>query len=737
MKRLVIVQILCLSVTAISSAGVTGISIPPDSTSPAPFLIQAAPDDDPTGSSSGPSDIPTSFFNSTALLVFLLAISVVSTLFAYNRCCALFQSKRRYRDLVDDALAIILKWDADGKITFWNEFAVQVFGYRREEALGRDVLETLFTTEEQSAKYFNDLKRLVAGKPNAPTSLRTETITQSGERRWISWTLRPILDRSETPVEIHAIGIDVTTQYRTEKALRTREKNFREFCEAASVGIVRATPKGDLLYTNRAFAKMAGFSSPKEIMPHLRLDALVETEMYAALRATVERDRTVIAYPLELKQGREKRLPVLFSGVLRDGVIEGTVVDVTERQMLEKQLQHLQTMEAVGTLAGGIAHDFNNILTAVLGYLTLAEMRLGPESPAASDLANAKAGGDRAADLVRQLLALGHKTRPTLKPVRANPMVEEAVSLLRHTMDARVQLITQPTVDDPTVAADAVQINQVLVSLCMNARDSLVESIEKYGHTAPPAITIATRVVDADSLADRPVAAAKRTAPDAPDGYVSIEVRDNGCGMDEETKQRIFEPFFTTREVGEGSGLGLSTVFGIVKRHAGWVDVESAPGEGATFTVFLPVTTQEAPAREFERDAPSPSARRDLPLGKGETILIVDDDEAVLSLGQMLLERSGYKVIVGRDGREGLDIYRDRQGEIDLFILDQSMPHLTGSELLDRILEDDPSARAILCSGYDVSAGMDRAELGRFAAFLSKPYEADNFIQTIRTTLAT
>ena len=748
MIRKATVQILLLSVAVISSAGVLDSSTGPDSRSPAPFLIQAESDNDPTGDSPDLRKRSASPFDSTLLLALLLAISIASTLFAFNRCSALFQSKRRYCDLVDDALTIILKWDATGKITFWNEFAERVFGYRRTEALGRNVIETLFTAEEQPAQYFEDLKRLVAGHPHAPTPLRTESITKSGNKRRISWTLRPILDRSETLIEFHAIGIDVTTQYRTEEALRTREKNFREFCEATSVGILRATPEGDLLYANQAFTNMVGFSRWQEMTACSILDLLADIQTFAELRATLERDRVVTAHPLELKHLQEKNRPVLFSGLLRDGVIEGTVVDVTERRTLEEQFQHLQTMEAVGTLAGGIAHDFNNILTALLGYLSLAEMRLEPDDPAAADIAKAKESGDRAADLVRQLLALGHKTRPTLKPVQVNAMVNEAVSLLGQTMDPRIQLSTQPTEENPTVAADALQINQVLVSLCMNARDSLIESIEKRGPEREndarptPEITVATHVVDADSLAERPMVAANRKVPDAPDRYVSIEVRDNGCGMDEETQKRIFEPFFTTRTVGEGSGLGLSTVFGIVRRHAGWVEVESAPDEGATFTVFLPGVAQEPPECDSDSGPESvstlaaPPTPRELPLGNAETILLVDDDEAVLFLGQMLLEKSGYKVLVARDGREGLDIYCDRRDEIDLFVLDQSMPNLTGSELFDKILEVDPNARAVLCSGYDISAGMDRAEIGRFSAFLPKPYRAEDFVRTVRTILA-
>jgi len=387
--------------------------------------------------------------------------------------------------------------------------------------------------------------------------------------------------------------------------------------------------------------------------------------------------------------------------------VASMVQDLTERRELESQLLQSQKMDAVGTLAGGIAHDFNNLLTVILGHLTLAEMKVESAHQAYSNLQEAEKAAQRASQLTGQLLRVSRRRAAELKPVNVNRSVEEVVSLLRHGADRKIEIEVelQPELW-PVEAADG-QLEQVLMNLCVNARDAV-------GERGRIRVSTLNRAFHRDTFSAHPGA---RTGE-----FVEIAVADNGCGIDERVRPRIFEPFFTTKEVGKGAGLGLSIVYGIVQHHRGWIEVASKPGEGSVFRVYLPRTRRAVPP---ETQKPKAAARAH---SGDETILLVDDEGAVREFARQVLAGQGHEVLEARDGEEAVEVFRLHQHHIDLVLLDLTMPKKSGREVFRELKEINPDVPVIVSSGYSKEAATDG---GGVQAFLPKPYTAQDLLASV------
>lgn len=400
-----------------------------------------------------------------------------------------------------------------------------------------------------------------------------------------------------------------------------------------------------------------------------------------------------------------------------------TGIDVTERRQLERQLIEMQKMEAVGTLAGGIAHDFNNILTGILGSLDLARRFIAPESPASAPIAECIRASDRAARLVRQLLDFSRRAPTECRPVNLGHVVREVVALFSQTIDRRIE-VTSSIADDLLPAfVDPNQVHQVLMNLCVNARDAIIERIEAPETSGSRPLTgywIYIRAENADVDDDY-----CRIVPYARKGrYIRLSIGDNGAGMDEATQRRVFEPFFTTKKMGRGTGLGLSTVYGIVKQHNGWINLESRPGKGTTFSAYFPEATGLLEEAQSTQQTSPPRS------GK-ETVLFVDDEELIRDLGRQVLEMHGYTVLLAEDGRRAIELFESNREAIDLVVLDLTMPHRSGLEVLRAIRKIDPGRRIILSSGNWPSEPVPGT------AFLPKPYRAEMLARAVRSALDT
>jgi CheY-like chemotaxis protein len=370
-------------------------------------------------------------------------------------------------------------------------------------------------------------------------------------------------------------------------------------------------------------------------------------------------------------------------------------------------------METIGRLASGLAHDFNNLLTAILGHCDILLRRLPEEEPARKGIEEIRIAGERAAGLTRQLLA--YSRRQVLKPqvIDLNSSVTTMIPMLRRLIGENIELNPALQSDLGHVEADPSQIEQIIMNLVVNARDSMPRG---------------GRVVVETSNADLDETFAKKHAPTRPGSYVMLAVSDTGIGMDEATQERIFEPFFTTKQLGQGTGLGLATVYGIVKQSDGYIWVYSEPGKGSTFKIYLPRVDADV-FHEKEGEAAPP-----LPSGS-ETVLLVEDDRTVRLLASEMLEMNGYTVLEARDGREALDLVRHHGHPIDLLLTDVVMPQMSGRELAEGIASIHPGIRVLYMSGYTDGVIAHHGVLDAGVAYLQKPFTADFLARKVREVL--
>jgi PAS domain S-box-containing protein len=408
-----------------------------------------------------------------------------------------------------------------------------------------------------------------------------------------------------------------------------------------------------------------------------------------------------------------------------EGQPQGSVIilrDTTEARRMEKQLIQAQKMEAVGTLAGGLAHDFNNLLTGILGNLDLMARSLAPDDQLLKYIRAADKAATRAANLTGQLLAFGRRTPERLHAVSVADCAQETAQILRETVDRRITISTRLGDKLPLVLSDEAQLGQLMMNLCLNSRDAVMEALETNPPDYLPEIIIFAEAAEVDEAycADHHYA--------RPGTYVRLAVMDNGIGMDAETQAHIFEPFYTTKEVGKGTGLGMSMVYGSVKQMTGWITFQTEPGRGSRFDVYLPL------AQDHPRSGAEEFTEAGLPGGR-ETVLLVDDEEFVRDLGRAVLTELGYTVLLAGDGAEALEVYQAQGDRIDLLILDLTMPRLSGRQVMAEILKNRPEALIVISSGYsEETRESDLTSLGA-AAFIPKPYRLDHLARVVRRVL--
>ncbi|MBN1867215.1 response regulator [Candidatus Sumerlaeota bacterium] len=395
------------------------------------------------------------------------------------------------------------------------------------------------------------------------------------------------------------------------------------------------------------------------------------------------------------------------------------VEDVTENRRLKEELRQAEKMEAVGQLTGGIAHDFNNLLTGILGNLSLAEL----DAPASirPSLAEAQRAGERAVSLVRQLLSFSRKGPSVIEAVNMATIISEVAEIARNTFDRRIAIRTDIPSDLHTVLGDPTRMHQVLLNLCLNARDALEEMMRGESASADFHILISARNVKTS-----PKTADKQTPAHA-GHFVEISVADNGVGMNVDVREKIFDPFYTTKGDERGTGLGLATVRSIIEHHQGWIDVESMPRQGTTFRFYLPRALRKESAATLPESKEMPHGR--------ETVLVIDDERMIRDMLRNILQRLGYNVLLASDGLEGTEIYKRRASEIDLVILDMSMPALSGGEVLRQLRALDPGVRVVVSSGYSTLRIDDEDHMWENVDILAKPYRPSRLAQTVRQAL--
>ena len=508
----------------------------------------------------------------------------------------------------------------------------------------------------------------------------------------------------------------VTARQNASLAVAERER-LAAAVEQAAEAMLTTDGAGRITYVNRAFSRITGYSPEQAIgrrASFLREDA--NPDVLAEMDAALARGDS---WTGRLTEGREDGGAAevdLAIAPLRDaaGSVIGTVEvarDISRERALEDQLAQSQRMEAVGRLAGGVAHDFNNILTVISGFTEMAANDLGPDHPVAANLAEILKASDRAANITRALLAFARQAVMQPRPIDLNEVLAGLTPMLNLLVGEDVALSLQPAPDLGAAVADRAQFEQVILNLATNARDAM----PKGGK-----LTISTANVELDA------ARAARLEGATAGPHVRLSVVDTGSGMTRDVLSHAFEPFFTTKARGKGTGLGLSTVIGVVQGSGGVVDVESRPGHGTTFAIYLPRIEGEATTEDVSA---APAAQR----GGTETVLIAEDEEAVRVFVERVLSRAGYRVIAAANGPEALALAADMPA-IDLLFTDMIMPGMTGMELSDNLTAAHPGMRTIVASGYSDDAP-ELAGGGAISGYLSKPFNREVLLRSVREVL--
>ena len=524
------------------------------------------------------------------------------------------------------------------------------------------------------------------------------------------------------PTLLYGILYDITERKATEYALRESEERLRMALEAAHLGMWEWDPDTDALFWDDRHCKLFGLWASQAPATAAKFIELVNPEDHHWVRHAVrEALRTGGAYGAEYRvrwpDGSEHWLAsagrVMHDPSLNTRRMRGISYDVTDRRSLEDHLRRAQKMEAIGQLAGGVAHDFNNLLMVIHGHIELLLDHPGIDSKVAKNAEAIQKAADRAAGITRQLLAFSRKQVLQPRVVELRRVVTDISALLRRLLGSVVEYRLQLPADPLWVRADENQLEQVVLNLVINARDAMPE-----GGT----VTVTLDCLSAAS-------SAQRRHPGMPAiDHVRLQVSDTGVGMDAATQAHIFEPFFTTKEFGKGTGLGLATVYGIVKQSEGWIWVDSAPGSGTTFEILLPAV--EAP----EEETVAAPQKYQEPRGS-ETILVVDDEEGVREVALLALTAQGYKVLTAESGARALDVAAAETGPIHALITDAAMPGMNGPALAQRLCELRPQTRVLYISGYAEDA-IVLETLRRGEAFLQKPFSLDSLAQKVRALLS-
>ena len=623
----------------------------------------------------------------------------------------------------------------EGKVVRANPAAAEMLGYASPGLLFDADPVSILAEPDAVAGLRDELRGPNKGGSRSSweaSLLRMDGSTFPGEIR-LTWAPREDRNNSFVPKRCGPLGMivlrDVAERVRVLRELRKERDFSNRMLDISGALVLQVSRAGEILLFNRQCEEVTGIAA-RDALGKRIWDLLIAEpgrDLHRDAIRGVAAGRTPPPLETSIVTAHALQRTIAWNHApLHDGAgaivsVIVTGIDVTERRLLEKQLIEMQKMEAVGTLAGGIAHDFNNILTGILGSLDLARGFVPPGSPASAPIAEAIKASERAVQLVRQLLDFSRRAPVECRPVNLGNVVREVTTLFSQTIDRRID-VTCSIADDLLPAfVDPNQVHQVLMNLCVNARDAIMESLETVEKTGGRPLTgywIYTRAenveVDDDYCRIFPYARKGR--------YIRLSIGDNGAGMDEATQRRVFEPFFTTKKMGRGTGLGLSTVYGIVKQHNGWINLESRAGKGTTFCAYFPEAMgflEETPALPET----SPSRR-----GK-ETVLFADDEELIRDLGRQVMEMHGYTVILAEDGIRAIELFRSNREVIDLVVLDLTMPQRSGMEVLRAIRNIDPGARVIL------SSGSPPAEPVPGTSFLPKPYRADMLAMAIRSAL--
>ncbi len=636
---------------------------------------------------------------------------------------ALDRERTLMRTLIDQIPDYIYVKDLEGRFVLANEAVARVMGAARPaELLGRT--DHNFFPAPVAAKFRADEQAVLAGQP----LVNQEESTQVADGTWrtVLTTKLPLRDAAGRIVSVVGVGRDVTERVRALQALQAAEKKYREIFERSLDGLYQTTPDGHILSANPALARILGYATPAELMAggtDIVREGYVRPEQREEFKRLMAESGEVADFQYEVrrKDGRIIWVSETARSVCApDGTLlyyEGSLTDITEKKKLETELLRTQRVESIGRLAGGIAHDMNNILAPIMMSAPLLRMAL-PRADIERTLATIESSAKRGADLVKQLLMFSRGIEGDRGPVAPGTLIREIARIAEETFPKNIAIVVAVEPDVWSMRGDVSQLHQVLLNLFVNARDAM-----------PQGGTL--RVTAAN--VDLPSGAAALPADEQSGPYVRINVSDTGVGIPPEIAERIFEPFFTTKEVGRGTGLGLSTVLGVVKSHGGFIRLTSEPDQGTTFEIHLPAIPGVDETRAAAVAPPPPP-------GANELVLVVDDEESIRGVLRDILARFRYRVITASDGAEASVVFARHAAEVKLVITDLDMPFMDGVGLVKVLRSIRQDVRIVISSGVGATR-MGEARLAELKALgvktvLHKPYTTGEVLAAVSEGLA-
>ncbi len=619
------------------------------------------------------------------------------------------QNEERFRSLFENATIGLYRTTPDGKILMANPALVQMLGFDSlEELRERNLEEEGYEPDYPRSDFKKRLER--EGKI---IGYEASWKCKNGSTIFVRESCRLVYDKNGNPQFYEGTVENISERKKAEKALEQSEKKYRELVENSVVGVIQTDIDGNVFYLNNAMVSILEFDAPDDLRSNKAFDFYKRPSDRYQFVQQLKKYGKVDNFEAEMVTKKGNTRHIILSATLNRNIISGMVRDVTDYRSLQQQLIKSQKLESIGTLASGIAHDFNNILSIIIGHSHILNEVRSDDEKFSKSISALEQASNRGAALVQKMMTFAQKSESIYEAKNINELIREMESMIKETLPRFISIKTQLDENIPVIAIDPTQFQQVLLNLCVNARDAM----SKGG-----VLTIKSSLANAEYLPSK-----FQTAPSSQ--YVCIEVSDTGAGMDEYVLRRIFEPFYTTKEKGKGTGLGLPVAYGVVENHGGFIDVESEVGKGTAFYLYFPVNLLAGIVSKEPEILLADEA------GGTETILLVEDEELLLEIIKSVFKRKGYTVIEALNGDEAIEVFSRERSKISLVLSDLGLPRMTGSDVYKKLKDIDPTVKFILGSGY--ISPEQKSEMMKLGVnhFIQKPYDPAVLLKLVRSVL--